>query len=169
MAKRLNGEEIDDKIYAACVIACAVGDIDPTALMSVTRHKPHQTSQRRDELAPGVNVVNTVHFIPATEQQYCWEQLIPDVTTFTRMHQACVSAGLIESDTPGQYALAACDWTEHGWEEDEYEWIQGEWCSLNPNEFGSYIVYDENQWEPFKIVDEDKHGHPILAVLRRKA
>jgi hypothetical protein len=166
MAKRINGEEIDDKIYKACVIACVLDNVDPFATRKVLKHDS-RVEITREALSPGVTVSNAVHFTPSCETQYYWEQLIPDVSNFTRLHQACAAAGLIDSES--QYALAACEWTEYGWEEDNYEWIQGGWHAPEQDKFGMHTSYNEEQWEVLKFLDEDKHGHPILAVLRRRS
>ena len=164
MPTRLDVTEVSSGIYQACVIACVNLGIEPFDSEEVIAHEP---SHAVAVGLFGVEVTNAVHVIPARKRIYKWETFIAEVERHAAIHNACIAGKLIDNEVWPQFVLAQWDWTEHGYEED-FEWIQGDWHELEPDANGSYSFYEEKDWEVLKVLDEDGHGHPIMAVLKRR-
>lgn len=165
MPTRLDGTEVPSGVYQACIIACFSLGIEPFDYEEVI---VHERPRAKIVDALGVEVINAVHVIPTRKRIYKWETLISEIEHHAAIHNACVAGKLLVGDAEPNLVVAQCDWTEHGYD-DDFEWIQGSWHVLEPDAHGRYSCYEDEDWEVAKVLDSDGHGHPIMAVLKRRS
>jgi hypothetical protein len=169
MAKRFNQTDVDNAVHQACIIACVnVGD-NPFKLDTVEVYEGVKLDTSYQMLAPGVSVANAVHTLPRTEKRYHWESFIDEIERFVHIQRACQAAGLTTRSGRPEFIVAQCDWTEIDLGDGDFEWSQGDWHALEPNHAGLHDFYDERIWEVHKVLDEDGHNHPIIAMLRLRS
>jgi hypothetical protein len=168
MAKRFNQTEVDNAVQQACIIACVnIGD-NPFKLDKIEVHDGVKLDTSYQMLSPGVSVANAVYTRPRIETRYHWESFIDEIERFVHIQRACQAAGLTTRSGRPEFAVAQCNWTEIDLGDDDFEWIQGDWHTLEPSSTGCFDFYDEQSWEVAKVLDEDGHSHPIIAMLRRR-